>query len=173
MAAFSDSVATTPAARVLVVDDDKTFLAVLTDTLREGGHHVDATTDAQDALRRAEGGAYDVALLDLVMPAMTGLELGDRVKAASPDTEVLILTGHADLDAAIEGIKHRVFDFLEKTGLDMARLDRVIKAATDFTTQISLIDNRLELPLNPAAPLFAFKFTASGAAIRANPPSRG
>jgi putative nucleotidyltransferase with HDIG domain len=118
-------------ARVLVVDDDRSFLGILTDTLREGGHHVDATGDAADALKRAEGGNYDVALLDLVMPGMTGLELGDRVKAASPDTEVLILTGHADLDSAIKGIKHRVFDFLEKTGLDIARLDRVINAATE------------------------------------------
>jgi putative nucleotidyltransferase with HDIG domain len=118
-------------ARVLIVDDDRSFLSILTDTLREGGHHVDATNDPADALRRAESGHYDVALLDLVMPTMTGLELGDKVKAASPDTEVLILTGHADLDSAIRGIQHRVFDFLEKTGLDMARLDRVIKDATE------------------------------------------
>ena len=86
---------------------------------------------AQDALRARGGGAYDVALLDLIMPGMGGLELGDRIKAASPDTEVLILTGHADLDSAIQGIKHRVFDYLEKTGLDIARLDRVIKDATE------------------------------------------
>jgi putative nucleotidyltransferase with HDIG domain len=117
--------------RVLLVDDDRTFLEIITDTLREGGYHVDATTDSKDALQRAESGSYDVALLDLVMPGMSGLELGDRVKAASPDTEVLILTGHADLDSAIQGIKHRVFDFLEKTGLDIARLDRVIKDATE------------------------------------------
>jgi putative nucleotidyltransferase with HDIG domain len=65
------------------------------------------------------------------MPGMTGLELGDRIKAASPDTEVLILTGHADLDSAIQGIKHRVFDYLEKTNLDIARLDKVIKDATE------------------------------------------
>jgi response regulator RpfG family c-di-GMP phosphodiesterase len=117
-------------ARVLLVDDDRTFLGVLTDTLRESGHHVDATGDVQEALRRAESGTYDVALLDLVMPGMTGLELGEKVKTASPDTEVLILTGHADLDSAKQGIKHRVFDYLEKTGMDMARLDRVIKDAT-------------------------------------------
>jgi putative nucleotidyltransferase with HDIG domain len=118
-------------ARVLVVDDDRSFLSIVTDTLREGGHHVDATSDPADALRRAESGQYDVALLDLVMPTMTGLELGDRVKAASPDTEVLILTGHADLDSAIKGIHHRVFDFLEKTGLDVERLGRVITEATE------------------------------------------
>jgi putative nucleotidyltransferase with HDIG domain len=122
---------TSAPARVLLVDDDRKFLEIITDTLREGGYHVDATSDAKDALRRAEGGGYDVALLDLVMPGMGGLELGDRVKAASPDTEVLILTGHADLDSAIQGIKHRVFDYLEKTGLDTARLDRVIKDATE------------------------------------------
>ncbi|HEY8150176.1 MAG TPA: HD domain-containing phosphohydrolase [Vicinamibacteria bacterium] len=122
---------TSPRARVLLVDDDRSFLGIITDTLREGGYSVDATSDPAEALRRAEAAAYDVALLDLVMPSMTGLELGDRIKAASPDTEVLILTGHADLDSAIQGIKHRVFDYLEKTNLDTARLDKVIKDATE------------------------------------------
>ena len=118
-------------ARVLLVDDDRTFLDILTDTLREAGCFVDATTNGADALRRTQGGSYDVALLDLIMPGMGGLELGDRIKAASPDTEVLILTGHADLDSAIQGIKHRVFDYLEKTKLDVTRLERVIKEATE------------------------------------------
>jgi len=129
MAPVSDPM-TSPDARILLVDDDRNFLGIITDTLREGGYSVDATSDPADALRRAEAAAYDVALLDLVMPGMTGLQLGDRIKAASPDTEVLILTGHADLDSAIQGIKHRVFDYLEKTNLDIARLDKVIKDAT-------------------------------------------
>jgi putative nucleotidyltransferase with HDIG domain len=120
-----------PATRVLLVDDDRTFLEILADTLRQAGYEVDASPDSKEALQRVERGAYDVALLDLVMPGMGGLELGDRVKAASPDTEVLILTGHADLDSAIQGIKHRVFDYLEKTKLDATRLDRVIKDATE------------------------------------------
>jgi putative nucleotidyltransferase with HDIG domain len=118
-------------ARVLLVDDDRAFLDIVSDMVRQAGHDVDATTDPADGLRRADVERYDVALLDLVMPGMGGLELGDRIKAANPDTEVLILTGHADLDSAIQGIKHRVFDFLEKTGLDIARLDRVIKDATE------------------------------------------
>jgi putative nucleotidyltransferase with HDIG domain len=118
-------------ARVLLVDDDRSFLAIVTDTLREGGYFVDATTDGADALARAQSGSYDVALLDLIMPGLSGLALGDRIKAASPDTEVLILTGHADLETAIQGIKHRVFDYLEKTNIDFARLSRVIKEATE------------------------------------------
>jgi len=118
-------------ARILVVDDDRAFLDVLADTLRDGGHAVDATTDAAEALRRAEAGTHDVALLDLIMPGTGGLELGDRIKAASPDTEVLILTGHADLDSAIQGIKHRVFDYIEKTKLDVPRLEQAIRDATD------------------------------------------
>ena len=131
MAPFPSLSMTSTHARVLLVDDDRSFLDIITDTLREGGYSVDATSDPAEALRRAEAAPYDVALLDLVMPDMTGLELGDRIKAASPDTEVLILTGHADLDSAIQGIKHRVFDYLEKTNLDIARLDHVIKDATE------------------------------------------
>ena len=131
MATVYEPMAPSP-ARILVVDDDRAFLSIVTDTLREAGHYVDSTTDPAEALRRVEGGRYDVALLDLVIPPTTGLELGDKVKVASPDTEVLILTGHADLDSAIKGIHHRVFDFLEKTNLDMARLDRVIWLSWNF-----------------------------------------
>jgi CheY-like chemotaxis protein len=126
---------------------------------------VDATTDGADALQRAQEGAYDVALLDLVMPGMTGLELGDRIKAANPDTEVLILTGHADLDSAIQGIKHRVFDFLEKTNLDIARLDRVIKDATersrlaranrDLQNRVAEMNRRLQALVDVSARLAA------------------
>jgi putative nucleotidyltransferase with HDIG domain len=118
-------------ARLLLVDDDRSFLDILTDRLREAGYFVDATSDGADALRRAQDSGYDVALLDLIMPGLGGLELGDRIKAASPDTEVLILTGHADLDSAIKGIKHRVFDYLEKSSLDITRLGAVIKDATE------------------------------------------
>ena len=118
-------------ARLLLVDDDRSFLEILTDRLREAGYFVDATSDGADALRRAQDSSYDVALLDLIMPGLGGLELGDRIKAASPDTEVLILTGHADLDSAIKGIKHRVFDYLEKSSLDITRLGAVIKDATE------------------------------------------
>src|SRR4051812_19908145 len=118
MAAVIDPMAPIP-FRVLLVDDDHALLGILADSLRERGHHVDATVDPADALARAQRGGYDVALLDLVMPSMTGLELGDRLKAVSPDTEILILTGHADLDSAIQGIQHHVFDLLEKTKLDL------------------------------------------------------
>src|SRR4029079_17027670 len=56
---------------------------------------------------------------------------GAPIGARSPDTELLILTGHADLDSAIKGIKHRVFDYLEKSSLDITRLAAVIKDATE------------------------------------------
>src|SRR5437867_10070304 len=102
---------TSTRARVLLVDDDRNFLGIITDTLREGGYSVDGTSDPADALRRGEAAAYDVALLDLVLPRITGLELGDWIQAASPRTEVLSLTGHADLDSATHGSKDRVFDY--------------------------------------------------------------
>ena len=118
-----------PAARVLVVDDDPAFLGVVTELLEEGGHQVEAVVEPGTALRKIEQDAYDVALLDLVMPGVGGLELGDKIKALSPDTEVLILTGYADLQSAVAGIRHGIFDYLDKSQLDRARLDRTVKEA--------------------------------------------
>ena len=117
-------------ARVVVVDDDPAFLSVVTELLEEDGHLVQAHTEPGAALRRVEQDPYDVALLDLVMPGVGGLELGDKIKALSPDTEILILTGYADIQSAVAGIRHGVFDYIDKSQLDGGRLKRTVRDAT-------------------------------------------
>jgi putative nucleotidyltransferase with HDIG domain len=116
-------------ARVVIVDDDPAFLSMLVDLLEESGHEVQAHTEPGAALRRVEQDVYDVALLDLVMPGIGGLELGDKIKALSPDTEILILTGYADLQSAVDGIRHGIFDYLDKSQIDHARLERSVRDA--------------------------------------------
>lgn len=116
-------------ARVLVVDDDETFRSMVCQLLIEQGFDAEAATSAQDALERCAGGRLLAAVVDLVMPDMGGLELTDRIKAISPDTEIVVLTGEGDIGAAIGGIQHGVFDFLQKGSLDISRLERAVQEA--------------------------------------------
>ena len=141
-------------ARVLVVDDDPAFLSVVIDLLEGGGHQVEAFTEPGKALRKIEQDTFDVALLDLVMPGVGGLELGDKIKVISPDTEVLILTGYADLQSAVAGIRHGIFDYLDKSQLDGSRLDRTVKDAATrsrLARQNRELKARLQVVEDPVA----------------------
>jgi putative nucleotidyltransferase with HDIG domain len=117
------------ALRVLVVDDETDYAAAVVDVLRERGLDAVATTDPQQAVGLVAEGSFGAAVIDLVLPGTSGLQLAARLRAEHPDLEVLILTGHANLDSAIEGIRHGVSDFLQKASLDHDRLERAVRGA--------------------------------------------
>jgi putative nucleotidyltransferase with HDIG domain len=119
------------AVRVLVVDDDASFGDMVADVLTERGYLAVSSVDPAEALRLAAADRFSVAVVDLFMPSMGGLEFADRLRAESPDTQVVILTGQPDLDSAVEGIRQGVFDYLEKAQLQMARLLRSVESAVD------------------------------------------
>lgn len=119
-----------PAPRVLVVDDDSAFRSLVCQLLTDKGYDTVAAPNATEALANVSDGSFLAAVVDLVMPDMGGIELADKLKAQSPDTEVVILTGHGDMGSAISGIQHGVFDYLEKSSLDIARLERAVQEAT-------------------------------------------
>jgi putative nucleotidyltransferase with HDIG domain len=120
-----------PQPRVLVVDDDNAFRAMVCQLLGDKGYDAVAAANAREALDHVRDGSFLAAIVDLVMPDMGGLELADRLKSRSPDTQVVILTGHGDMNTAIAGIQHGVFDYLQKSSLDIARLERAVQEATD------------------------------------------
>lgn len=117
------------APRVLVVDDDPSFARLVADLLEEEGYDVLATDDHAAALAHVAARGCDVAVLDLVMPGASGLELGDQIRGRSPDTQILILTGQGDMESAVRGIQHGVFDFLDKSATDLLRLRRSVGEA--------------------------------------------
>lgn len=119
------------AAKVLVVDDDAAFAGMVADLLTERGYVAVSVTDPREALRRVTADGFAAVLVDLVMPGMGGLELVERIRAQSPDTQVLILTGQGDIDSAVEGIRHGVFDYLRKSELQLGRLSRSVEEAVE------------------------------------------
>jgi putative nucleotidyltransferase with HDIG domain len=116
---------------VLIVDDDASFGAMVGDTVAERGYEAVIARSPEEALTHLATGPFAAAILDLHMPGMTGMELADRIRTASPDTAVVIMTGQADMDSAIEGIHRGIFDYLPKVSLNFTRLQRAVGNAIE------------------------------------------
>jgi DNA-binding NtrC family response regulator len=99
---------------LLIVDDDETIREVLTDLFSASGWGVSAAATGAEAIRIAEGNAPDVAIVDLRLPDMGGVELLGALREVDPDVGVLILTGHADVQTAVRAMRDGAADVLEK-----------------------------------------------------------
>src|SRR5262245_42220895 len=100
--------------RVLFVDDEKPLQELLRSELPRLGHEVTVCADGKAALKVLEKGKFDAAILDLRMPGMTGIEVLEHLKRVSPDTEAVVMTGHASMETAIEAVRLGAFDYITK-----------------------------------------------------------
>ena len=133
--------------RLLLVDDERQFVEIMTQRLARRDFEVTAAFSGQEALDRLEVDAgVDVVLLDVKMPGMDGIETTRRIKQAHPLVEILILTGHAAIDSAVEAIRHGAYDYLMKpTDLDVLIM-KVRQAADRKETRENRI---LEIRMRP------------------------
>ena len=100
--------------RVLFVDDEAPIRDVMRLELPRMGHEATICEDGQAALVALEKNTYDAAIVDLRMPGLSGWEVIDQIKRISPETEIVISTGHGSLDEAIQAIRRGAYDFLPK-----------------------------------------------------------
>ena len=101
-------------AKILVVDDDPNLRKTLSDILRVKGYDNVTASSGAEAIAAAEQEAIGLALIDLMLPDMNGLAAMERIKAVSPLTETIILTGHASMDTAIEATRKGAFSYILK-----------------------------------------------------------
>jgi diguanylate cyclase (GGDEF)-like protein len=99
---------------ILVVDDDPNLRKTLTDILKFKGYESAVAANGAEAIAAAEQEMFSLALIDLRLPDMPGLEVMARIKAISPLTEAIILTGHASMETAIKATGHGAFSYLIK-----------------------------------------------------------
>ncbi len=100
--------------RILFADDEAHLRELMQMELPRLGHEVTVCPDGQAAIRSLEKGSYDVALLDLRMPGLTGIEVLGKIRQLSPETQVIILTGQATVDTAVQALRLGAFDYLTK-----------------------------------------------------------
>ena len=101
-------------SRILLVDDDPTVRSVVAGYLRQAGHRVDAVGDGRAAADRLDDGAYDLAILDVMLPGMDGLSLLRRLRAAHDDTPVILLTARGEEVDRVSGIELGADDYVVK-----------------------------------------------------------
>jgi len=100
--------------RILLVDDEKDFVEALAERLRNRDFDVTTAFTGEEALEKLKEYNFDVAIVDVKMPGLDGIETLKGIKKRKPLTEVLMLTGHGTVETAIEGMKHGAYDFLMK-----------------------------------------------------------
>ncbi len=111
--------------RILVVDDEEMILKLLRESLEIQGYQVETAQDGQEALHRLEEQAFHIVLTDLNMPGLNGQTLLDKIKTRWPLLEVIVITGYATMEAAVEALKAGASDFISKP-LRLARIQSII-----------------------------------------------
>ncbi|MDY7230415.1 sigma-54-dependent transcriptional regulator [Hyalangium rubrum] len=101
-------------AKILVVDDDTVVLKAVTSILQREGYPVVAVDDAVEGLAAAKDPSIDVAVLDINMPHLSGMDLLKAIKAERPDVEVIMMTAYATVETAVEAVKAGAYDYLTK-----------------------------------------------------------
>lgn len=100
--------------RILFADDERSLQEFMRGELPRLGHEVTVCPDGRAALKTLEKTTFDVAILDIRMPGLTGIEVLEKLKAVAPDTEVIMLTGHASLETAVDALRFGAFDYVTK-----------------------------------------------------------
>lgn len=100
--------------KLLLVDDEVEYLQTLAKRLGRRGLHASIAGSGEDALAFIRENPVDVVVLDVKMPGMGGLETLRKIKALAPAVEVIMLTGHAAVESAMEGMEQGAFDYLIK-----------------------------------------------------------
>ena len=133
---------------ILLVDDEAGIRKVLGISLADLGYTVHAAEDAAAALKIIDAVRPSITLTDIKMPGMDGIELLKAIKGRYPDTEVIMLTGHGDMDLAIESLKFQATDFITKPISDDALIVALKRAGEriEMRRQLKAYTENLERP---------------------------
>ena len=132
-------------SKILVIDDEKAIRNTLKDVLEYEKHEVDLAEDGPSGIELFSANTYDVVLCDIKMAKMDGIEVLQKISALSTHTPVIMISGHGNIDTAVEAIKKGAYDFLEKP-LDLNRLLITIRNAMDkstLVTQTQVLKNKV------------------------------
>lgn len=131
--------------QILVIDDDQEILQMVSLCLMQAKYRVSQATSSEDAYRLMESNEFDAILSDVMMPGEDGITFLGKVHQSLPDVPVIIMTGYAQLQMAVNAIKNGAFDFIHKP-FDFTYLRKVIEKAVNYSKLLRMEKNyRVEL----------------------------
>jgi DNA-binding NtrC family response regulator len=116
--------------RILFADDERSLQEVMRTEIPSLGHEIIVCPDGRAAVKALEKNTFDAAILDLRMPGLNGIEVLEQIKQVAPDTEVVIMTGHASIDTAIDAVRLGAFDYITKPA-KLAQLETILRKVAE------------------------------------------
>ncbi len=123
-------------AKILIIDDEKSIRKTLREILEYEKYQVDEASDGVEGVAMIQKEKYDIVLCDIKMPKMDGIEALDKIMQLSSDTPIVMISGHGNIETAVEAVKKGAFDFIAKP-LDLNRLLVTIRNAMDKSTLVT------------------------------------
>jgi len=123
-------------AKILIIDDEKSIRKTLREILEYEKYLVDEASDGLEGVAMIQKEKYDIVLCDIKMPKMDGIEALDKIMQLSSDTPIVMISGHGNIETAVEAVKKGAFDFIAKP-LDLNRLLVTIRNAMDKSTLVT------------------------------------
>ena len=120
---------------ILIIDDEKSIRGTLKEILEYEKYQVDEAEDGMKGLALMEKKRYDIVLCDIKMPKMDGMEVLSKIREKGMDSPVVMISGHGNVETAVESLKNGAFDFIEKP-LDLNRVLVTIRNAMDQSTLV-------------------------------------
>lgn len=132
-------------ANILIIDDEKAIRKTLTEILSFEGYKIDEASDGEEGLKRFGEKTYDLVLCDIKMPKIDGIEFLEKAKLTNPDIPIIMISGHGNIDTAVEAVKKGAFDYISKPP-DLNRLLITLRNATekqDLVTQTKVLKRKV------------------------------
>ena len=123
-------------AKILIIDDEQSIRSTLREILEYEKYEVDEAKDGEEGLKMLISDNYDIALCDVKMPKMDGLEMLERVKMAGLDTQLIMISAHGTIETAVDATKMGAFDFVPKPP-DLNRLLLTVKNALEKSSLVT------------------------------------
>lgn len=99
---------------ILVIDDERAIRSTLTEILSFEGYKVEEASDGAEGLKKILNNNYDCVICDIKMPKIDGIEVLEKVMVEKPDTQIIVLSGHGNIETAVEAVKKGAFDYISK-----------------------------------------------------------
>ena len=151
-------------ADILIIDDEKAIRKTLSEILSFEGYKIDEASDGEEGLKKFRERNYDVVLCDIKMPKIDGIEFLQKAGESNPDIPVIMISGHGNIETAVEAVKTGAYDYISKPP-DLNRLLITIRNAMDKSNLVSETKvlkkkvNRVQEMIGHSAPIMKIRET--------------